>query len=215
MKLYSYWRSSAAYRVRIALNLKGLNYEVIPVHLLKQGGEQHHPEYLSINPQGIIPTLVDGDVTLGQSLAIMDYLEAKHPQPALYPEGIVERAFTQQVALTVACDIHPLNNLRILKYLKHGLLQDDESRDAWYHYWIRSGFTAIEQMLNNRNHQGPYCLDRQVTLADACLVPQVYNARRFGVPMGDFPVLARIEQACMELEAFRQAAPENQVDADK
>ena len=215
MKLYSYWRSSAAYRVRIALNLKGLDYEVIPVHLLKQGGEQHHPEYLSINPQAIIPTLVDGDVTLGQSLAIMDYLEAKHPQPSLYPEGIVERAFTQQVALTVACDIHPLNNLRILKYLKHGLSQDDESRDAWYHYWIRAGFAAIEQMLKNRNHQGPYCLGQQVTLADACLVPQVYNARRFGVPMGDFPVLARIEQACMELETFRQAAPENQVDADK
>ncbi len=214
MKLYSYWRSSAAYRVRIALNLKGLDYEVLPVHLLKQGGEQHQTEYRSINPQGLIPTLVDGDISLGQSLAILEYLETRYPEPALYPQAINERAFVQQFALVVACDIHPLNNLRVLKYLKRTLQQDDEARNAWYHHWVKTGFTALEQLLNERNWQGPYCLDGQVTSADACLIPQIYNARRFEIPMDDFPSLAKIEEACMELEAFRRAAPENQVDAN-
>ena len=214
MKLYSYWRSSAAYRVRIALNLKGLDYEVVPVHLLKDGGEQYQAEYQSINPQGIIPTLVDGDISIGQSLAIMDYLEESYPEPALYPQSIAGRAFARQCALVVACDIHPLNNLRVLKYLKRSLDQDDEARNTWYHHWVRTGFTALEQLLNNRNRQGPYCLDGQVTIADACLIPQIYNARRFEIAMDHFPTLAGIEQACMELEAFQQAAPENQVDAN-
>ena len=214
MKLYSYWRSSAAYRVRIALNLKGLDYEVIPIHLLKDGGEQFQAGYRSINPQGILPTLVDGDVRLGQSLAIIDYLEARFPEPPLYPQEITDRALVQQVALAVACDIHPLNNLRVLKYLKHGLQQDDEAKDTWYHHWINTGFTAIEELLGGRDRQGPFCLDGQVTVADICLVPQIYNARRFKVPMEDFPALAGIEQACQELEAFRRAAPENQVDAN-
>ena len=214
MKLYSYWRSSAAYRVRIALNLKGLDYEVVPVHLLKDGGEQYQAGYQSINPQGVVPTLVDGDVSLGQSLAIMDYLETRYPAPALYPQSIEARAFAQQFALVVTCDIHPLNNLRVLKYLKRTLEQGDEARDAWYHHWIKTGFIALEQLLSDRYRQGPYCLDGQVTIADACLIPQIYNARRFEVPLDDFPTLVEIETACMELEAFRRAAPENQVDAN-
>ena len=214
MKLYSYWRSSAAYRVRIALNLKGLDYEVIPVHLLKDGGEQLQAEYRSINPQGLIPALIDGDVSLGQSLAVMDYLETRYPEPAIYPKTPEERAFTQQFALAVACDIHPLNNLRVLKYIKHTLKLDDETKNEWIHHWIKNGFIALETLLNDRNWEGPYCVDGQVTIADACLIPQIYNARRFKIPMDHFPTLVRIEQACMELDAFRRAAPENQIDAN-
>ena len=214
MKLYSYWRSSAAYRVRIALNLKGLDYEVAPVHLLKDGGEQLQAEYQAINPQGVVPALVDGNVRIGQSLAIMDYLETRYPEPALYPQSIGERAFAQQCALVVACDIHPLNNLRVLKYLKRTLDQGDEARNDWYHHWVKMGFTALEKMLTEKDRQGPYCLDEQVSIADACLIPQIYNARRFEIAMDEFPSLVRIEQACMELEAFRRAAPENQVDVN-
>ncbi len=214
MKLYSYWRSSASYRVRIALNLKGLEYEVIPVHMLKDGGEQYQPEYQSINPQGLVPALVDGDATFGQSLAIMDYLEAKYPEPALYPEALTEKAFAQQFALAVACDIHPLQNLRVLKYIKRDLELDDEAKNTWVHHWIKTGFTALEKLLNDRNWQGPYCLDRQVTIADACLIPQIYNARRFEISMDNFPTLVTIEGACMELDAFQRAAPENQIDAN-
>ncbi len=214
MKLYGYWRSSAAYRVRIALNLKGLDYEVAPVHLLKDGGEQLQAEYQAINPQGVVPALVDGDVSIGQSLAIMDYLETRYPEPPLYPQSAEARAFAQQLALVVACDIHPLNNLRVLKYLKRTLEQGDEARNDWYHHWVTGGFTAMEKLLDGRDWQGPYCLDEQVTIADACLIPQIYNARRFEIAMGDFPSLVKIEQACMELEAFRSAAPENQVDVN-
>ena len=214
MKLYGYWRSSAAYRVRIALNLKGLDYEVVPVHLLKDGGEQLQAEYQAINPQGVVPALVDGDVNIGQSLAIMDYLEESYPEPALYPQSIEARAFARQIAQIVACDIHPLNNLRVLKYLKRTLEQGDEARNDWYRHWVRMGFTALEQLLDDRDWQGPYCLDGQVTIADACLIPQIYNARRFEIALDDFPSLVKIEQACMELEAFQSAAPENQVDAN-
>ena len=214
MRLYSYWRSSAAYRVRIALNLKGLDYQVAPVHLLKDGGEQLQAEYRAINPQGVVPALVDGDVSIGQSLAIMDYLEDRYPEPSLYPQSIEARAFARQIALVVACDIHPLNNLRVLKYLKRTLEQGDDARNDWYYHWVRMGFTALEKLLDGRGWQGSYCLDGQVTIADACLVPQVYNARRFEIALDDFPSLVRIEQACMELEAFQGAAPENQVDAN-
>lgn len=213
MKLHSYWRSSAAYRVRIALNLKGLDYELAPVHMLKEGGEQRQAKYLAVNPQGLIPTLEDGDLKLGQSLAIMDYLEAKHPEPPLYPQALEERALAQQLALAVACDIHPLNNLRALKYLKNDLGVEDGARDAWYRHWIRAGFAAMETLLRGRGWRGPYCLDRQVTIADACLAPQMYNARRFETPLDDFPILTKIEAACLELPAFQQAAPENQADA--
>lgn len=213
MKLHSYWRSSAAYRVRIALNLKGLDYEIAPVHMLKDGGEQRQAEYLAVNPQGLIPTLEDGDLKLGQSLAIMDYLEAKHPEPALYPQALEERALAQQLALAIACDIHPLNNLRALKYLKNDLGVEDEARDAWYRHWISAGFAAMETLLRGRGWRGPYCLGQQVTLADACLVPQMYNARRFETPLEDFPILNKIDAACLELPAFQQAAPENQADA--
>lgn len=213
MKLYSYWRSSAAYRVRIALNLKALDYEIAPVHMLRDGGEQRQAEYLAVNPQGLIPTLEDGGLKLGQSLAIMDYLEAKHPEPALYPQALEERALAQQLALAIACDIHPLNNLRALKYLKNDLGVEDEARDAWYRHWIRAGFAAMETLLRKRGWRGPYCLDQQVTIADACLAPQMYNARRFETPLEDFPILTSIDAACLALPAFQQAAPENQADA--
>lgn len=213
MKLHSYWRSSAAYRVRIALNLKGLDYEIAPVHMLKDGGEQRQADYLAVNPQGLIPTLEDGDLKLGQSLAIMDYLEAKHPEPALYPQALEERALAQQLALAIACDIHPLNNLRALKYLKNDLGMEDAARDSWYRHWIRAGFAAMETLLRERGWRGPHCLGQQVTLADACLVPQMYNARRFETPLDDFPILTKIDAACLELPAFQQAAPENQADA--
>ena len=213
MKLHSYWRSSAAYRVRIALNLKGLDYEIAPVHMLKDGGEQRQAKYLAVNPQGLIPTLEDGDLKLGQSLAIMDYLEAKHPEPALYPQALAERALAQQLALAIACDIHPLNNLRALKYLKNDLGVEDAARDAWYRHWISAGFAALETLLRERGWRGPYCLGQQATLADACLVPQMYNARRFKTPLDDFPILTQIEAACLALPAFQRAAPENQADA--
>jgi len=214
MKLYSYWRSSASYRVRIALNLKMLDYEVIPVHTLKDGGEQFQQDYQSKNPQGVIPTLEDGDVTIGQSLAIIDYLDGKYPAPPLYPQDRQERAFAQQFALAVACDIHPLNNLRVLKYIKNDFNLDDDMKHAWYRHWITSGFTALEKLLGNRNWTGPYCMDEQMTIADLCLIPQLYNAHRFDVSMDKFPALLKIENACMALAAFQHAAPENQIDAN-
>ena len=144
----------------------------------------------------------------------MDYLETRYPEPPLYPEAPEERAFVQQLALVVACDIHPLNNLRVLKYIKHTLKLDDDAKNEWIHHWIKNGFTALETLLNGRNWQGPYCHGEQVTIADASLIPQIYNARRFEIVMDDFPTLVRIEQACMELDAFRRAAPENQIDAN-
>ena len=214
MKLYSYWRSSAAYRVRIALNLKGLDHEIAPVHLLRDGGEQHQRAYRSLNPQEVVPTLVDGALSVGQSLAIIEYLEARYPQPALYPPTPDAQALARQFALIIACDIHPLNNLRVLKYLKRELHQEQAASDAWYRHWIQNGFRALEQLLANNDWQGPYCLGEQVTVADVCLLPQLYNAHRFRTPMDDFSILLEVEKACMELEAFRQAAPENQIDAN-
>ncbi len=214
MKLYSYWRSSASYRVRIALNLKALDYEVIPIDPLRDGGEQFQQAYQLKNPQGIIPTLEDGDVIIGQSLAIIDYLDGQHPAPPLYPKDRRERAFTQHLALAVACDIHPLNNLRVLKYIKNDFNLDDDMKDAWYAHWITSGFTALEKLLAKRNWSGPYCMDDQITIADLCLIPQIYNARRFHVPLDNFPTLIKIEHACMALDAFQDAAPERQIDAN-
>ncbi len=213
MKLYSYWRSSAAYRVRIALNLKGIEHELVPVHMLKNGGEQHLPDYRSINPQGLVPALVDGELRLGQSLAIIDYLEERCPHPSLYPEAPAQRARARQLALVIACDTHPLNNLRVLGYLKNTLEADQKAVDAWYRHWATEGLRTLEKLLGEQERQGPYCLGQRPTIADACLAPQVYNARRFDVPMDEFPTLAEIDAACMRLEAFQRAAPENQADA--
>ena len=211
IKLFSYWRSSAAYRVRIALNLKELDHEIVPVNMIKDGGEQHSEEYTSINPQGLVPTLYDDTVTLTQSLAILEYLEEKYPSPSLLPEGVTTRAFARQIAQTIACDIHPLDNLRVLKYLSNTLSVSDREKDTWYQHWIIKGFDALETWLQTQT--GPYCLGNEVTIADVCLIPQMYNAHRFNVPLQNYPRLLKIEDACLKLEAFDQASPENQADA--
>ena len=213
MKLYSYWRSSAAYRVRIALNLKGLEHEIVPVNMLKDGGEQLGDAYKQINPQGLVPTLVDGDITLTQSLAILEYLEEQYSRVNLLPGNTGDRARVRQFAQLTACDIHPLNNLRVLKYLKQGLNIADDAKDAWYRHWIMLGFEAFENSLVKAKSTGPYCLGAEVTLADLCLIPQMYNAHRFDVPLEAYPTLCAIEQACLELDAFKQASPEKQIDA--
>ena len=211
MKLYSYFRSSAAYRVRIALNLKGLPYEMDFVHLTKDGGRQHSAEFNAINPAKLVPALrLDSGDVLTQSLAIIDYLDETHPQPPLLPVDPVQRAKVRAVALTIACDIHPIDNLRVLQYLKRTLKHEQSDIDAWYHHWIIQGFNAIEAAIA----PGPYCFGAQVTLADICLVPQVFNARRLKVPLEAFPKIVAVESACLKLAAFDKARPENQPDAE-
>ena len=213
IKLYSYWRSSAAYRVRIGLNLKDIEHEIIPVNMLKDGGEQLADKYRQINPQALIPALVDGDITLTQSLAILEYLDEKYPQISLIPGNIENRARIRQFAQIIACDIHPLNNLRVLKYLKRELGVEDDARDEWYRHWIKTGFESFESALVKIDRNGPFCLGANVTLADLCLIPQMYNAHRFEVPLQPYPTLCAIEEACLELDAFQKATPEKQDDA--
>ena len=211
MKLYSYFRSSAAYRVRIALNLKNLSYETIPVHLQKDGGRHRSAEYQAVNPQMRVPSLMlPGGEILIQSLAIIGYLNETHPQPPLLPADPIERARIRAVSQIIACDIHPLNNLGTLQYLKRTLGQEQTAIDAWDHHWILTGFEAIEKMLK----PGPYSFGAQVTLADICLVPQVYNARRLKVPLDAFPKIVAVDAACLALPAFDKARPENQPDAE-
>ena len=211
MKLYSYFRSSAAYRVRIALNLKGITYETVSVHLVKDGGHNRRPEYRAVNPQMRVPALVtDAGEVLIQSLAIIDYLDESHPNPPFLPKDPIARAKARALADIVACDIHPLNNLAPLTYLRDPLGHDQDAVRAWYHHWILEGFAAIEAMIK----PGPYAFGAAVTLADICLVPQVANAQRFKVPLDGFPKLVGIEAACRQLPAFDKARPENQPDAE-
>ncbi|MBV6305311.1 maleylacetoacetate isomerase [Candidimonas humi] len=214
MKLYSYFRSSAAYRVRIALNLKGLPYETVAVHLLRQGGEQLLPEYRRLNPTALVPTLVDGDLVLGQSMAILEYLEETHPQPPLLPPDAAGRARVRAIAQTIACDIHPLDNLRVLKYLKHEMKVSEENKNAWYKHWVEVGLASVEAMLAGHPATGDFCHGDRPGFADLCLVPQVANARRFDCDLSGMPTIVRIEGRCLELDAFRQAAPANQPDAE-
>ena len=211
MKLYSYFRSSAAYRVRIALNLKGLDYETAPVHLVKDGGYNRRPEYRAVNPQMRVPALVapTGDVLI-QSLAIIEYLDETHPNPPLLPKDPIARAHARALAQIIACDIHPLNNVGPLRYLKRELHQEQTAIDAWYHHWVIEGFEALEALVR----PGPYACGNQVTIADLCLVPQVYNARRLKVPLDKFPNIVAIDAACLKLAAFDRARPENQPDAE-
>ena len=211
MKLYSYFRSSAAYRVRIALNLKGLAYETVPVHLVKEGGHNRRPEFRAINPQMRVPALVapTGDVLI-QSLAIIEYLDETHPEPPLLPKDPIARAQARALAEIVACDIHPLNNIGSLRYLKRELHQEQAAIDAWYHHWVLAGFEALEALVR----PGPYACGGAVTVADLCLVPQVYNARRLNVPLDKFPKIVAIDAACLALPAFDRARPENQPDAE-
>lgn len=216
IKLYSYWRSSAAYRVRIALNLKQLPHEIIPVHLVNLGGEQHAKEYRELNPLGTVPTLLDGERVFRQSMAIIEYLDEAYPETfALLPSTARERARVRALAQTVACDIHPLNNLRVMQFLERDFSTPAVERDRWTRHWIAEGFAAIEVMLHDNSSTGLCCDGDTPTLADVCLVPQIYNARRFDVDMTLYPAIARIEEHCQSLPAFDAARPENQPDAPK
>ena len=213
MDLYSYFRSSAAYRVRIALNLKGLPVNIIPIHLIKDGGQQLTPEYRKLNPDGLIPALVDNGAVVHQSLAIIEYLEEVHPTPALLPTTPLDRAYVRALAMQIACDVHPLNNMRVLKYLKR-LNIDDEARDEWYRHWIKLGFEALEIRLANDARTGKFAFGDTPTMADACLVPQVFNAQRFKTDMARFPTIQRIHDQALQLDAFARAAPGVQPDAE-
>jgi maleylacetoacetate isomerase len=213
MKLYDYFRSSAAFRARIALNLKGLAPERAFIHLRK--GEQRADPYRRVNPLGLVPTLVDGDVAVNQSLALIEYLEETHPAPPLLPRDPAGRARVRALAQAIACDIHPLNNLRVLVYLKQVLGLTDAQHDAWYRHWIAEGFGGIEALLDDPR-SGRFCHGDAPTLADICLVPQVFNARRFGAEadLPRFPRLMRVFETCMTLPAFAAAQPMRQPDAE-
>jgi len=221
VKLYTYCRSSAAYRVRIALNLKGLDYHSEYIHLLKGGGEQFSAAYRALNPQMLVPSYCEGEQTLTQSLAIIEYLEERHPHPALLPQEPQARAQVRSLALSIACDIHPLDNLRVLRYLEQHLGLDKAGRERWYCHWIDEGFSALEARLVAQRGadtdpgvgtDGGYCYGYQASLADICLIPQVYNALRFNCDISVYPTIQRIYQHCKGLTAFQQAAPEQQAD---
>lgn len=216
MTLYGYWRSSAAYRVRIALNLKGLGYTQVPIHLVEDGGQQHGAEFRALNPQQLVPVLTDGRRAIHQSLAIIEYLDETYAgsQPLL-PAAARERAQVRALAQLVACDIHPLNNLRVMQYLERELRVDGDARDAWSRHWMAEGFAAFEELLEASASTGRFCHGDLPSLADICLVPQVYNARRFGIDLSPYPTIVRIEQQCLALPAFDAARPERQPDAPK
>jgi maleylpyruvate isomerase len=212
MKLHGYFRSSAAFRVRIALNLKGRSYEQAFIHLRK--GEQTGPGFLKLNPQGLVPALEDGPNVLTQSLAIMEYLDETHPSPPFLPKMPAERARVRALALVIACEIHPLNNLRVLNYLKNELKVSNDQHDAWYRHWIALGFRSLEGLLA-AGGTGKFCHGDAPTLADICLVPQVFNAKRFNTEAElrpAYPTIFRVFDNCMTLPAFDSARPEKQPD---
>lgn len=214
LRLYTYFRSSAAYRVRIALNLKGLAYEAIPVHLLRGGGGQHTPAFVQHNPAHLVPVLETEALVLTQSLAIIEYLEETYPVPALLPAQPVERSRVRALALTIACDIHPLNNLRVMQYLGVTLGVTEAARSEWSRHWIGLGFSALERHLAESGSGKQYCHGDTPTLADCCLVPQVFNALRMKCVLDGFPTLMRIYENCIRLPAFERAAPGVQPDAE-
>jgi len=213
VKLYSFWRSSACYRVRIALNLKRVAYETVPVHLANN--EQHEAGFKEINPQEIIPVVMHGGRVLRQSLAIMEYLDETWPENPLLPSVARDRQRSRAIAQAIACEIHPLNNLRVLRYLETEFGIEQEKREAWIRHWIGSGFDALETILADNPSTGEFCEGDRPTIADCCLVPQVYNAKRFGVDMAAYPNIERINADCLALEAFDRARPELQPDAPK
>ncbi len=212
-QLYGYWRSSAAYRVRIALNLKGLEYEQVPVHLARDGGEQHRAEFHEISPQAQVPVLRHGARLIRQSLAIIEYLDEVHPAPPLLPAVSRDRARVRALAMAVACDIHPLNNLRVTRYLERELGANEAQRLAWMQHWMALGLEGLEAQVADHPSTGDFCEGDTPTLADCCLVPQLYNARRFELDLSPWPTLLRIEANCRMLPAFQDAAPEAQPDA--
>ncbi len=211
MTLYSYFRSSAAYRARIALNLKGVAYDTVAIHLTRDGGEQSSPAFRAVNPQMRVPVLkLPNGETLLQSLAIIEYLDELQPQPRLLPDNAAQRAHVRAVAQIIACDIHPLNNTSSLNYLRRMLKADEAAINAWYAHWVAAGFDAVEALLA----PGPYAFGGTVGLADICLVPQVYNARRFKIPLERYPKIVAVDAACAKLVAFEKARPDNQPDAE-
>ena len=212
MRLYGYFRSSAAFRLRIALNLKKLAYEAIPIHL--QRNEQRRPEFLAVNPQGLVPALEEGGVTLIQSLAIIEYLDEAHPDPPLVPKSATDRARVRALAQLVACDIHPINNLRDLRYLKQHLGAEDAAIATWYNHWIAAGFEALERLLANDPRTGAFCHGEMPGLADITLVPQVVNAQRYRLDLAPYPTITAIYERCMALDAFAAAHPDRQPDRD-
>lgn len=214
LKLYTYYRSSAAYRVRIGLQLKGLDYESVPVHLARNGGEQLRDSYRAINPGVMVPCLQDGGITISQSLAILEYLEETCPQQPLLPPDAAGRARVRALALIVASDIHPLNNLRVLKYLKAELRVPEGARNGWYRHWIEQGFKTVEAHLAHEAQTGEFCHGDTPGLADCCLVPQVFNAGRFDVDLTPYPTIARISGRCAELPEFAAAHPSRQPDVE-
>lgn len=214
MKLYDYFRSSAAYRVRIGLRLKGLEYEAVPVHLVRDGGQHLMPAYRAVNPSALVPALQDGEATVTQSMAMLEYLDETHPATPLLPADALGRARVRSLALMIACDIHPLNNLRVLRYLVKEAALTEEAKNAWYVHWVQEGFAALEARLAGCVDTGRFCHGDSPTLADCFLVPQVFNASRFNVDMTPYPTIVRIDAACRELPAFAAAHPAQQPDAE-
>lgn len=213
IKLYSYWRSTAAYRVRLALNLKGIAYETITVSLMPGEAEHRKSDYRARNPQMLVPFLEDGDFGVGQSQAILEYLEETSPATPLLPDSAKQRAIVRAFCNSICCDIHPLNNLRVLLYLKEELGVSDEQRDAWYGNWIHEGFRSAEATAAGHADKGPFVFGDSITLADCCLIPQIYNARRFNISIDEFPRLVEIDAHCNDLEEFNSATPDKQPDA--
>jgi len=214
MQLYTYFRSSASYRVRIALNLKGLSYESVPIHLVKHGGEQLSSDYRKLNPEALVPTLVDDGKVLTQSTAIIEYLDETHPAPPLLPAAPIDRAYVRAIAQAIGCDIHPINNLRVLRYLVRDLKVGEDAKNAWYRHWCQQGLAAIEATLARDSRVGKFCFGDAPTLADCLLVPQIFNAQRLNCDLSQMPTIMRINAACLQLDAFINAAPDRQPDAE-
>jgi len=214
MKLFNYFRSSSSYRVRIACHLKGLPYEYLPVHLNRDGGEQFGPTFSMLNPQQLVPVLEDGGSHIAQSMAILEYLEERYSDVPLLPRSEVARARIRQIAQYIACEMHPLNNLRVLKFLSGPLGLSEEQKQRWIAHWLQTGLSALEAELSQSPDRGAFCFGETPTLADCCLVPQLFNTRRFGIDVQAYPTLHAIERRCEELDAFRRAHPSLQPDSE-
>ena len=215
MKLYSYFRSSASYRVRIALNLKGLPHQIVPVHLVRDGGEQLRPQYRKLHPDALVPSLqLDSGDVLTQSLAMIEYLEETYPTPPLLPTQALDRAWVRSIALAIACDIHPIDNLRVLRYLVREMKVSEADKDRWYRHWVEQGLASVEKMLASDARTGRFCFGDVPGLADCLLVPQVFNAQRMNCDLSDMPTILRINDACLALPAFDAASPARQIDAE-